>query len=305
MRIFVVVFCFLASVATTVCAADQADLPPGVEALKYGVLSGKVLQDGKPLPFALISVFGVDSGPPPDKGATRRVPEGLIKVRTDGSFRVKLGPGRYYFGVVSREDRSLLGPPATDEPFFFVRDAEGGELRIFEVVEGQDSDIGVLTGSGSESFPDIENYYSVQGTITDKDGKPFEGALILVREQLTIPRPLFISERTGADGKYTLKIPAGQSVFLVVRESLVNVGRPRPGNFVGTYGAKAPGPGQTPTIFLGGKPVVGEVGTVLTGIDITMYKIPDPEELKKDFQAQSESVTPPGSDGMRVKPPRP
>ena len=82
----------------------------------------------------------------------------------------------------------------------------------------------------------------------------------------------------------------------MVRENLVNVGRPRPVDFVGTFGGSPPqAAGKSPSVFSGGKPVTGKENQVLKGIDITMYKIPDPEEVKKRLVDESAKPILPGS----------
>ena len=299
MRIWIAGLVGLLCMATAAVGDEQG----AGKAPEPSALSGRVLQDGKPFSGGvMVSLFDAMKGSPPDQGSVRRVPKGLMKVDGSGNFRVELAPGKYYLGVVARSDRRRMGPPGPDEEFFFARD-KAGELRTFEVFAGQTTETGVLSGSGSESFPEIVNAFTVEGTIYDEQGKPFGGALILVRRDLKVPRPLFISGRTGVDGGYQLKLPAGGPYFLVVRENLVNVGRPAPGNFVGTYGAAKPRSTEIPSILTGGRPVAGEVGTVLKGIDIVMYKIPDPEEKKVQFRKQSESPTPPGS--VSRQPPRP
>lgn len=279
----------LVSVNVGFAGQDQENSP------ENGILKGKVFQNGKPMPRAIISLFSVAEGTPPDQGSTRRVPDGLINVKEDGSFLVELFPGRYYLGAVSRsDDRRRMGPPGEDETFFFARDGKG-ELRQFEIVGGQINDVRTLTGVMPESFPEIENYFTVVGTVFDEHGKTFPKALVLVRRELNVPRPLYISERTGIDGRFELKLPEGASYYLVSRENLVNVGRPKPGNFVGIYGGTPPSAGAVPTVFAGGKVVGASKGEIVSGIDITMYKIPDPDKKKEEFQAQSASPTPPGS----------
>ncbi|HSH12307.1 MAG TPA: hypothetical protein VLA15_01110, partial [Desulfurivibrionaceae bacterium] len=37
-------------------------------------------------------------------------------------------------------------------------------------------------------------------------------------------------------------------------------------------------------VISGGDPVIGKVGQVLTGIDIVMRKVPDPDKVKDDIQ---------------------
>lgn len=290
MRIFIKAL-LIALLIATLAVPGQSQNTSSVK----GILKGKVFQNNKPMPRAIIALFSVAGGNPPDQGSTRRVPDGLIKVEEDGSFMVELVPGKFYLGAVSRsDDRRRMGPPSPDEEFFFARQKDG-ELRQFEIVGGQITDSGTLRGIMPEFFPEIEDHFTVSGTIYNEKGKPFPKVLVLVRRELTIPRPLFISERTGSDGKFELKLPAGIPYYLVVREDLVNVGRPKPGNFVGIYGGSPPSSGAVPTVFAGGKVVNGKKGEIIKGIDITMYEIPDPEEKKKEFQVQSSSPTPPGS----------
>ncbi|MEN8134623.1 MAG: hypothetical protein ABFS18_03685 [Thermodesulfobacteriota bacterium] len=225
-----------------------------------GILKGKVFQKNKPMPRAIIALFSVSSDNPPDLGSTRRVPDGLVKVDEAGKFSVELFPGKYYLGAVSRsDDRRRMGPPSANEDFFFAR-KDDGKLRQFEIVGGQINDVGTLSGIMPEAFPEIEDYFTVNGTIFNEKGQPFPRAFILVRRELNVPRPLFISERTSAAGKYELKLPERVPYYLVVREDLVNVGRPRPGNYVGIYGGSPPSAGVVPTVFAGGEVVTGKKG---------------------------------------------
>jgi hypothetical protein len=288
---FITVFMFIMLFISS-AGAEQPAPPTGT-----GILSGKVLliQDGKPVPSAVVSLFNVATGPPPDKSAIRRVPEGFVWVRGSGLFKAFLVPGSYNLGVLFRSDQRKKGPPGPDEFFFFPRD-EQGDLFQYEVVAGQTTDVGILSRLEPETFPEITNAFVVEGTVYDEQGKPFAGALILVRGDLSTPRPLFISKRTGIDGRYQLKLPIGQQFYLVARENLVDVGRPKSGDFVGSYGGSKPASGQTPAVFsTTGKPVFGIANQVAKGIDITMYKIPDPEEIRKKVLDESEKATAPGS----------
>lgn len=276
----------------TIATARSAPAPAAAK----GFISGKVLlmREGKPVSGAVVSLFNVDTGPAPDQSGIRRVPEGFTRVARTGFFKKSLFPGRYYLGVLFRADPKIKGPPGPDEFFFFPRDDEG-KLRQFEVVAGLTTETGDLGVAESEIFPEITNAFVVEGTISDEQGKPFGGVLILVRRNIDSPRPLFISQRTGLDGRYQLKLPPGQKYYLVARENLVDVGRPKPGYFIGTYGGSKPQLGQVSSVFSGSKTVFGVANQVTKGIDITMYKIPDPEELKKKILEDSKKLTTTGS----------
>lgn len=296
----------LTALAVVVLAASgvfaQAWAPPPGN----GFISGQVIYEvggKKTVPRAIISIFNSSREDlAPDNSAIQRVPDGLIRVNPSGQFRIVLPPGAYYLGVLFRSDISRNGPPGPEEVYFFPRD-DKGELRIFEVKDGQETLAGELKGREPEKKPDLANPLTVEGTLYDEQGKPFADGLILVRSELANPKPLFISDRTGADGKYRLKLPPGGPYYLVARENLVNVGRPRPGEFVGAYGGKPPQvAGKAPTVFSGGEPVGGGPDETLTGKDIVMYKIPNPQEVKETLMEQSESPTFPGR-GAQMKVP--
>lgn len=275
--------------------AEQQEAPN-----EYGTLTGQVVMDGKPMLQATISIFNAGSGPPPDRGSSRRVPEGMFRAEA-GRFRIVLAPGRYYMGVVSRLDPDRKGPPGEDEKFFFVR-GKKGELRQFEAIAGKTIDLGVISGLAPEAFPEIANGFTVEGTIYDERGKPFKGALVLVRGNLAVPRPLFISPPTGRDGKYRLKLPAGQSFYLVVRDNLVDVGRPVIGSPVGVYVRDSASAAPGAPMLSGGDPITGRAGQVLKGMDITIRKVANPEEVKESLQKQAESPLPLGKAGKMPLP---
>jgi hypothetical protein len=187
-----------------------------------------------------------------------------------------------------------------NEKYFFPRDKDN-KLVQYDIVEGEILEIDELSGVEPEtSTASHRNPLTIEGSIFDEQGKPFGGALILVRSISDSPRPLFISSRTGDDGKYQLKLPAGGPYFLVARTKLVNIGRPKPGDFVGTYGGTSPqAGGKAPSVFSGGKSVSGGENEVIKGVDIIMYKVPNPEEIKNKLLEQSETPVFPGRGGQR------
>lgn len=277
--------------------ADLHAVLPEFMLKKLGTLSGDIHVDGQPVPNAIISFFSSKNGPPPVEGAMRRVPEFLTRTDGNGRFKTRLHNGEYYIGILIRTPDAGSGPPRGDEKFFFAGTGKES-LRTFSIDQGRDIDVGIINGFSPDKFIRRADFFTVNGIVRDENGAPFPGVIVLGKSQLNIPRPGFISERTGEDGFYNLKLPAGGVYFLVSRETIAG-GRPHPGNYVGTYGIKSSTGLATPSIFSAGSPppgvladdtggraltVSGTSGEVVSGADIFMYRVPDPEAIKSSIQ---------------------
>ena len=152
----------------------------------------------------------------------------------------------------------------------------------------------------------VKSLVIIEGRLLLEDGNPYKGGVVLVKTDMNKPRPDFVSERTGEDGKFKLQLPPDTPYFIVGRER--SVGRPVPGTYIGTYGSKsaisqggalplgnvrpaqpASGMPQPEGVDLGPgdnlpKIVMGKSGETLTGIDITMFKMPAPEAQREKLQ---------------------
>ncbi len=283
-------------------STSQAALP-GYMLKKMGTINGQVYVDDKPVPFAMLAFFLKKKGPPPLENGMRRVPELLSRTNSEGKFKTRLLAGEYYLGILMRPPNAGPGPPRAGEKYYFAGTRKG-ELSVISVKAQEDAEIGRLNGAPPDSFKSLEEFFTVNGVVRNAKGEPYPGVVVLGKSRLNIPRPEFISIRTGPDGSFQLRLPASKPFHLVARETIASA-RPRAGSYIGTYGIKSKTGLATPSIFSAGSPppgvmseedngsrallVSGGVGEVVSGIDIFMYKVPDPEEIKASVQGTKDA----------------
>ena len=267
-----------------------------------GTLKGQLYVDGKRLPDAIVSFFDKKGGPPPVVGSTRRVPDMVGRTDAKGQFTVQLLPGTYYMGAMIRKRGKGPGPPRKGEKFYFIRDNKGN-LRAMEVKSKAVTDAGRVNGVVPGKFKEFKNFITISGIVVDQAGKPEAGILVTLKDNIKAHRPKYITHRTGNDGKFFMRVPPGR-YFVVARESL-REGRPKAGSMVGTYGKSAPIAGPLPVNAEGGRSggvpagiglqggagkavaVEGKSGQVISGIKINMFKIPDPQETRREFEKKA------------------
>ena len=248
-----------------------------------GTLTGKVLFQDDLSQGGVVSFFLKREGPPPDQGTSRRVPDRIARLNPDGNFSVKLLAGVYYMGAMQWYKGRQPGPPREGEKFIFIRD-ESGKLKTFTVTQGEDIDVGDVTGSAPADFVEVIDSFIIRGVVTDENSRPFTGAVVLLKYNMNSPRPSYVSEITREDGKYQFSVPAG-TYYIIARQQLSMIGRPRPGSYLGTYGETEEKPigGQAMGASMA-KAVTGKQGDVHENINIMMFKLPDPEERREKIQ---------------------
>ena len=281
---------------------------PGFMKERMGTLSGQVVNDaGVPLKGGgVVSFFSTDKGIPPMVANMHRIPDMVGHMGPDGKFSIKLMPGSYYLGAMIITDPGRgPGPPREGEKFYFARD-DRGELRQFTLALKETKDAGTIITALPETFPQVKNLVTIEGKLIGENGQPFAGGVVLVKTDMNTARPDFVSERTGKDGKFKLRLPADTKYYLLGRERAS--GRPVPGTYIGTYGStsaiseggslpignvrpaqpasgmpavegKALGPGADLPATVTGKP-----GETVAGIDILMFKMPVPGEQREKLQ---------------------
>jgi hypothetical protein len=151
----------------------------------------------------------------------------------EGEFSVSLPPGKYFFVVRKREGGDAVGPVRTGDFHSEVIGpvtVRGGEKIVRDVVAlrklGETKDLPSTTPTPTSS--------GISGVITDADGKPVKDARL---HAYTYPqmseRPKYVSEATGADGRYVLFFPEGGTFYLAARNRFG--GPPKIGELYGRY----------------------------------------------------------------------
>lgn len=293
------------------CLPALSALPESIQA-KMGSVSGRIFVDDQPQALAVVSFFLEKNGLPPVAGGMRRVPEFLSRTDSEANFKANLMAGNYYLGVLDRDAKSPPGPPRPGEKFHFAADAHG-QLLVLAVSGREHLAAGRINAAPPTSFSAAAQFFTVVGMVRSEAGEPVPEVAVLGKSRLNIPRPEFISDRTGQDGRFSLKLPAGKPFYLVAREDIA-ASRPLPGSYVGTYGIHSKTGLATLSMFSAGSPppgvlasdeesravtVSGASGETVGGIDIFMYQVPDPEVIKQSVQGSVES--PKLDQGVQIK----
>jgi hypothetical protein len=146
------------------------------------VFAGKVLsKSGKPAPGAELAI-GQETDGRTSLAGTARVP-----VAADGSFHVRIAPGRYVMQAQAPNHASIIRKIA------------------FDTTSAQSAARFALTPAPR-----------VSGRVLDADGNPIAGALVAAGGVLD-PKQRAPSARTEADGSFSLPIAADQDVVVTAR----------------------------------------------------------------------------------------
>jgi len=245
------------------------------------LVSGRIMVDGRePLAGGRVSFFAEKIGPPSNYGNLRRIPEVVSFVNEDGTFSLQVPPGRYYMGAMSRDMSKGPGPPRPGERTFSAMDSNNN-LLIIDIKEKMETKLGSVTVRHRDHSNDLQDIFTLTGTVMDAAGQPLEGAVLLVKINPNLQRPNFISEKTGKDGRFKFLLPAGRPYFLLAKDTL-SAGKPSAGRRVGAYTGSDPNTNVLPKPV----PITGKPGEIINDIKIVLNELPDPEKQKAKFRGR-------------------
>lgn len=206
-----------------------------------GTITGRLmLKNGEPVVSARVMFFNTTIGPPPSPDKYWRVADVKTNSGADGKFLANLPAGNYYIGVIKYTSAKLVGPPEEGDLFLPSPDVHG-VYRQYNVKLGETTDIGTLadiTQFSAALYGNKEPVTALEGIITDETGKPVENAMVFaVANTKATARPLFVSDKTGKDGKFLLKLDNGGIFFLKAR-GVYGGGKPKPKEIMAFYGTK-------------------------------------------------------------------
>ncbi len=195
----------------------------GDEPPQAGVLSGRFLMaDDRPLSGALLYLYNLKSGPLPSLDRYWRVPNHSAEIGADGRFSIQAPPGLYSIGAIKRSNGLYIGPPELDDLFMLYLD-ETGQPRAFSLKPGALLNLGDIRepALSSRKKDPSEAATSIEGVITDLQGKPLEGVLVFAFTRPTVVgKPLFVSQPSDARGHFRLALAEGGTYYLKARSNL-------------------------------------------------------------------------------------
>lgn len=209
---------------------------------KTGSLSGRVMvRDGLAMSNGVVFIFNSASGPAPSSDKYWRVPDEVVKTDAEGRFTARLADGTYYVGAIQRKSGEDIGPPQEGDLFLPFHGA--GAPKPLVVANGSATDIGIVSGAAAfkkSSIKTRDGVTAITGKVTNAAGKPVQNAFVFAfLTPAMVGKPLFVSERTGKDGSYLLRVNQGGDYFLKIRNTYGG-GAMKAGEIMGSYGQDKP-----------------------------------------------------------------
>jgi hypothetical protein len=212
--------------------------------MKIGTLSGHLqTKSGTDLSNAMVFLFNDKVGPPPAPGKYWRVPDEIVETDAQGRFVAKVPFGTYYLGAIKRLEGNDVGPPRQGDLFLHSVDTKGNAKKYKVTVSRHD----VGTIAAARTFtPDLavirEGISAIEGVVITGEGQPMVGASVFAfNSPAMVGKPVFVSDRTGKDGSFQLRVSGGGTYYLKAREEYGG-GPPKVGTMMGNYGEATPIP---------------------------------------------------------------
>lgn len=240
-----------------------AAIASSAEAGGKGRITGTLmLKKGEPMTNGTVLLFKDTSGPPPVPERYWRVPDEIVTSDAEGRFSAEVPEGTYYLGATKRVSGNELGALGDGDYFLMNRD-EKGIATSYAVKGSETTNVGTISSMvqfNRAKFMKHEGITAIEGTVRDAKGKPVEKALVFAFVSPTmVGKPLFVSERTGKDGKFLLRVDKGGTFFLKSRE-VYGGGAPKAGEIISGYGERE------------SEPVNAETGKTVKGIDLRVIR---------------------------------
>ena len=228
-----------------------------------GAIAGRIMiKGGGPLADGQVLFYDAAGGPPPSPGKYERTPDIIRDIDAGGGFIAELPAGKYYMRAIKRLSGDKVGPPKEGDYVYKGVD-EKGNLKEYIIQPGRFLDIGTISEAAPYKTDAAGRVVTtgVEGVILDTNGDPVENVVVVAFANPSVnSKPVFISDISDKDGKYTLPLTAG-TYYLRVRNSFTS-GPPMPGQIVGYYGDGKPAP------------ITLKEGEVRKGINFNVIKFP-------------------------------
>ena len=185
-----------------------------------GIITGQVVIKGVgPMLGGSFFLIDAEAGPPPAATKYWVVPSHVYLIDEDAKFKAEVPEGTYYVGAIERRSPEVLGPPEEGD-YFFISHDEKGNPKTLTVWKHSRIDLGILDDATQfhRSMLEKKDITAIEGVIRDGQGKPVGGmAVFAYPEPVIFGHPLFVSERSDKDGKFSLRLYGGGTYYLTAR----------------------------------------------------------------------------------------
>lgn len=189
--------------------------------VKDGTVTGRLtFPGGLTAADSPVFFFNGDTGPPPFPDLYWRIPNRTVTANSDGVFRADLPEGHYYIGTVKRNPDRQQGTPRGDE-FIHLSIDSGGRPKPVDISAGGVKDLGIiaLQQHAAVRHPAEDRITSVEGVISDESERPVAGYVVYAYVDRKLRGdPLFVSDSTGNDGSFLLRVSGEGTYYLQVRD---------------------------------------------------------------------------------------
>ena len=194
--------------------------------------AGRVLTGGAPVEGASVFAYVRTESAFRGLGFAASAPTG-----TDGSFVIDLPPGDYYLLARKRASGGIAGPMRKGDLFGYYPgnpvSVRPGGYRLLSIP---------ATALKLRNIPSWSGQYKgaalLEGRIVGPDGKPRAGVYAALYDNPDLlNRPVFLSDVTGADGRFRLPVPVPGTYYLGARSGYG--GAPGPGDLYGRFEGNA------------------------------------------------------------------
>jgi hypothetical protein len=197
-------------------------------------VEGRVTFEGKPLAGAYVYLYLDVADDLKGQGYRLSLPTG-----PDGSFAFDALPeSRYYLVARRRADGGRVGPVLAGD-YLGIYSGNPLSAQAGKTIRVQLATVRkVKESAGSETFVRKAGM-AVQGTVTDRDGRPVAGVHVFAYTDRVIghQRPAALSTPTGVDGAFNLYLKEPGIYYLGARQLYGD--SPAPGELFGMYEATA------------------------------------------------------------------
>lgn len=257
--------------ATALLLADRSGANAQTAA-NSGTVSGCVEIAGHSTYRGVASLWPAGEGKGPDPRRAIRPPVVSRPIDADGCFTLRAEPGEYFVGAIVRlTDGGWQGPPRVGDLVFLSPDVSDKNV-VVTIRPDESINIGRhAAGWKYSGFALTESPLTISGKLTTPEGKPLPGLLVFAFTDSTLSKePLAVSEPSGSDGSYLLRLPEPATVYLRAREHY-GQRSPLDGGYMGVYGGESP------------LPVTVDADNDHPSCDLTVIKIPSSGQRQKEL----------------------